>query len=84
MNEKNYSKLELEDNEVTITLNQILTDPANQILSVKKANDSDVFIEGGLVIDYMISNGKIFRLIMSYTELGEWIEYHGELKQEVL
>jgi len=35
--------------------------------------------EGGLTIDYK-KNGVIHRIILGYTELGEWISWQGELE----
>lgn len=33
-------------------------------------------VEGGLTFD-VEKNGKIMRLVIGYTELGEWVEYFG-------
>jgi len=36
-------------------------------------------LEGGLTFDYN-KDGNIFRLVLGYNELGEWVIYHGSRK----
>lgn len=37
-------------------------------------------IEGGLAIDYRVKGG-VKRCVFGFTELGMWIEWHGEIKE---
>ena len=34
-------------------------------------------LEGGLAIDFVKNGGKPRRIVIGYTELGEWIAYRG-------
>ena len=34
-------------------------------------------LEGGLAIDYSKNGSKTKRVVLGYTELGEWVEYIG-------
>ena len=38
-------------------------------------------IEGGLAIDYRVKGG-VKRCVLGFTELGMWIEWHGEIKEQ--
>ena len=33
--------------------------------------------EGGLTIDYKHEDGVVKRIVLGYTELGTWVQWHG-------
>ena len=39
--------------------------------------------EGGFAIDFQQGDSPVRRLVLGYTELGEWVEFLGETKQVV-
>lgn len=61
-----------------------LIDVLNKTIGAKIINAGFIEenVEGGITIDYQHDNKKAMRLVIGYTDLGEWVEYNGPVAEK--
>jgi hypothetical protein len=74
-------KLEIWDSE-SVAINSVLQDMiGSKIINAGFIRDGAPYLrEGGMTFDYE-KNGVVTRIVFGYNELGEWIEFKGEIKE---